>query len=129
MSSVTSTPDAGSPGHPGLHDRLMGWLLRNALASFVLNGTLRVTTAGGETFTVGDGSGKPLAVRFASRSAQLGALLDPDLKVGEAYMDGTLVVEEGTVADLLALALSQDRSARPTRWAKDAFLHECPESS
>jgi cyclopropane-fatty-acyl-phospholipid synthase len=117
MSSVTSTPDAGSPGHPGLHDRLMGWLLRNALASFVHNGTLRVTTAGGETFTVGDGSGKPLAVRFASRSAHLGAL-----KVGEAYMDGTLVVEEGTVADLLALALSQDRSAKPTRWAKPQWL-------
>ena len=122
MSSMISTTGAGTPGHPGLHDRLMGWILRTAFASFIHTGTLRVTTVGGETFTVGDGSGKPLAIRFTSRSAQLGTLLDPDLKVGEAYMDGTLLVEEGTVADLLALALSQDRSARPTRWAKPQWL-------
>jgi cyclopropane-fatty-acyl-phospholipid synthase len=100
----------------------MGWLLRSAFASFIHSGTLRVTMTGGETFTVGDGSGEPLAIRFASCAAQRGTLLDPDLKVGEAYMDGTLVIEEGTIADLLALALSQDRSARPTRWAKPQWL-------
>lgn len=122
MSSITSDPGGHALRPPAFHDRLMGWLLRNAFASFIHTGTLRVTTVGGETFTVGDGSGKPLAIRFASRSAQLGTLLDPDLKVGEAYMDGTLLVEEGTVADLLALALSQDRSARPTRWAKPQWL-------
>ena len=80
MSSITSTPSARTPGHSGLHDRLMDWLLRNAFASFMHTGNLRVTTTSGETFTVGNGSGKPLAIRFASRSAQLGTLLDPDLK-------------------------------------------------
>jgi cyclopropane-fatty-acyl-phospholipid synthase len=122
MRDTPSATGVRTPGHPGLRDRLMGWLLRNAFGSFIRSGTLQVTTAGGETFTVGDGSGKPLAIRFASRSAQLGTLLDPDLKVGEAYMGGTLLVEEGAVADLLALALSQDRSARPTRWAKPQWL-------
>ena len=32
-------------------------------------------------------------------------LLDPELKLGEAYMDGTLVVEQGSIADLLDLVL------------------------
>ena len=35
-------------------------------------------------------------------------LLDPELKLGEAYMDGTLVVEQGSIADFLHLAMSQD---------------------
>src|SRR5262249_3786640 len=45
-------------------------------------------------------------------------LLDPELQVGEAYMNGTLVVERGTIADFLALALSQDTSGKPPRWAQ-----------
>jgi cyclopropane-fatty-acyl-phospholipid synthase len=96
---------------------VMDRLLRSALTSFVHTGSLRVTTAGGAIFTVGDGSGTPLAIRFVSSAAQFGVLVDPDLRFGEVYMNGGVVVEEGSIADLLALALSQDRSGRPTRWA------------
>jgi cyclopropane-fatty-acyl-phospholipid synthase len=93
-------------------------LLQSALESFIHTGTLRVAMAEGDQFTVGDGTGKPFAIRFTSPAAQMGVLLDPDLKFGEAYMDGLLVVDEGSIADVLALALSQDRSGKPTRWAK-----------
>lgn len=110
----------------GLASMVWNWLvvrlLRRALASFIGTGTLRVTTAGGEVFTLGDGGGKLLAIRFASSAAQLGVLLDPDLRFGEAYTDGTLVIEEGSIADILALALSQGRSGGPTRWAKPQWL-------
>ena len=34
-------------------------------------------------------------------------LLDPELKLGEAYMDGTFVVDEGSIADFVALAVSK----------------------
>ena len=112
--------------HPGYTSAAWNWvmaeLLRCAFASFVHTGQLRVTTAAGDVFTVGDETGKPLAIRFGSTAAQLGALLDPDLKFGEAYMDGTLILEEGSVADLLAMFLSQDRSGNPTRWAKPQWL-------
>jgi cyclopropane-fatty-acyl-phospholipid synthase len=103
-------------------NRLIARVLERALGSFIHSGSLRVITAGGDIFTVGDGSGKPLAIRFASVAAELGVLLDPDLKFGEAYMDGTLLVEEGTIADVLALALSQDRSSNPTGWAKPQWF-------
>jgi len=82
-------------------DRLLEAILRR----FVRRGTLRITTAHGHTFTVGDGSGPPIAIRFATAAAQRGVMLDPELKLGEAYMDGTLVMEQGTVSDLLHLSV------------------------
>ena len=60
-----------------------------------------MTTPDGQVFTFGDGTGKPATIRFTSRPTLRQVLLDPELKFGEAYMDGTLVVEEGTIADVL----------------------------
>jgi cyclopropane-fatty-acyl-phospholipid synthase len=65
--------------------------------------------ASGQTCTFGDGSRNPVAVRFTSAAAQHGVLLDPELRLGEAYMDGTLIIEQGSIADLLALLLTQER--------------------
>jgi cyclopropane-fatty-acyl-phospholipid synthase len=61
---------------------------------------LRVTTVAGNNFTVGDRTGPSLALRFTSRTAELGILVDPELRFGEAYMSGTLIVEEGSIADV-----------------------------
>ncbi len=62
----------------------MDWLLRVALATLVQRGNLRVITATGSTFTVGDGTGDPVAVRFTTSRAQRAALLHPELKLGES---------------------------------------------
>jgi cyclopropane-fatty-acyl-phospholipid synthase len=98
-------------------DRLLVIFLRR----FIHRGCLTVTTAGGRTCTFGDGTGPPIAVRFNSATAQHAVLLDPELKLGEAYMDGTVVVEQGSIADLLALLFSQGRfGAR--NWAVPRFL-------
>jgi cyclopropane-fatty-acyl-phospholipid synthase len=72
-------------------------------------GNLRVTTARGSTFTCGDGSGSVVAIRFTSRAAERGIITDPELKFGEAYMDGGIVVDEGSIADVLAVVLGQRR--------------------
>ena len=50
----------------------MGRLLRLVLERLVGAGNLRVTTAAGTAFMVGDGSGRPVAIRFTSRAAELG---------------------------------------------------------
>jgi len=100
----------------------MDRLLHRILATLIQNGTLRVTTARGRTFTVGDGTGEPIAVRFTTTAAQLGVVLDPDLRLGEAYMDGTFVIEEGSITDLLALALSQDSSGSPPHWTSPQWI-------
>src|SRR6187551_4106901 len=85
----------------------MDRLLQFLLSRFIRRGTFKVTTSRGRTITCGDATGTPVAVRFTTRAAELGILLDPELKFGEAYMDGTLVVEQGTIADVLAITLGQ----------------------
>jgi cyclopropane-fatty-acyl-phospholipid synthase len=100
----------------------MGRLLKSIFSSFIRRGNLRITTAHGTTFTLGDGTGEPVAVRFLSTSAELGVLIDPELKLGEAYMEGTLVMERGSIADLLTIVLSQDYSKGLPGWAQPAWL-------
>jgi cyclopropane-fatty-acyl-phospholipid synthase len=93
-------------------DRLLIILLRQ----FIRRGSIKLTTAAGNTYTLGDGSGPPVAVRFTTAKAQRAVLLDPELKLGEAYMDGTFVVEQGSIADVVAILLRQDRIRAPN-WA------------
>ena len=96
-------------------DASLDWLLATFLRRFIRNGSLTVTTAAGKTYTFGDGSGPPVAVRFTSVKAQRSVLFNPQLRLGEAYMDGTLVVDRGSIGDLLAVLLRQDHIA-PPRW-------------
>jgi cyclopropane-fatty-acyl-phospholipid synthase len=95
-------------------DRLLVWLLRR----FVRRGTLRFTTARGSVFSVGDGTGPLAAIRFMTKAAERGVLFDPELKLGESYVDGKLRVEEGTIADLLAIVLGQTNDGMPPGWAR-----------
>jgi cyclopropane-fatty-acyl-phospholipid synthase len=83
----------------------MDRLLRVVCQTLFCTGDLRVTTAAGSTFSCGDGSGTPVAIRFASRAAEWRILADPDLRLGEAYMDGGFVVEQGSIAEFLDLAV------------------------
>jgi len=88
-------------------------LLAVLMDRFIRRGSLKVTTAAGKTYTLGDGTGPALAVRFTSARAQQAVLLDPELKLGEAYMNGTFVVERGSIADVLELIFRQDRISVP----------------
>jgi cyclopropane-fatty-acyl-phospholipid synthase len=88
------------------------------LQRLIRRGTVHVTTATGRTYTFGDGSGRPVAVRFTTAAAQRAVMLDPELKLGEAYMDGTFAVDQGSIADVLAVLLGQDRSGAPPSWAR-----------
>ena len=99
-------------------DRLLQFLLE----TFIRRGTFRVTTSRGTVLTFGDGTGQPVSVRFASRAAEWGILLDPELKFGESYMNGTFVVDQGSIADVLAICLGQKSEvphwARPQEWLR-----------
>jgi cyclopropane-fatty-acyl-phospholipid synthase len=94
----------------------MNGLVRVALKRFVRAGNLRITTARGTTYTLGDGTGAPVALRFATAKAERGVILDPELKLGESFMEGTLIVEQGTIADVLGIL--QGPAARPPIWAR-----------
>jgi cyclopropane-fatty-acyl-phospholipid synthase len=98
----------------------MDRLLRFLLKTFVRRGTFRVTTSRGTVLNFGDGTGQPVSVRFTSRAAEWGILLDPELKFGEAYMNGTFVVEQGSIADVLAIMLGQNSEI--PHWARPQNL-------
>ncbi|MGE0565793.1 MAG: class I SAM-dependent methyltransferase [Pseudolabrys sp.] len=97
-------------------DRLLQFLFRG----FIRRGNFQLTTSRGTTFTLGDGTGERVAVRFTSRAAEWALLLDPELKLGEIYTDGDFVVERGTIADVLAIALGQPLEA--PNWARPQWL-------
>ena len=91
-------------------------LLRHFLSRFIRRGSITFTTSGGESFTCGDGTGQPVAVRFRTTEAERHLLLDPELAIGEIYTDGDFIVENGSIADLLAVALDQPDML--PRWSK-----------
>ncbi len=93
-------------------DRLLLIFLRR----YIRRGSFKVTMARGTTHSFGDGSGPLVAVRFTTAAAQRAVLFDPELKLGETYMDGSLVVEQGSIADVLEILLRQGRW-RASDWA------------
>jgi cyclopropane-fatty-acyl-phospholipid synthase len=94
----------------------MDRLLRFFLQTFVRRGSLHVTLADRTSFTCGNGSGPVIRIRFTSKAAQRHIVLDPDMAFGECYMDGTLVIENAKIVELLDLVLGQPAFA-PV-WAK-----------
>jgi cyclopropane-fatty-acyl-phospholipid synthase len=91
-------------------------LLRGLLTKFICRGSISFTTASGAKFTCGDGSGEPVHARFVTEEAERRILLNPELALGEAYMDGSFVVERGTIADALAILMGQPEAL--PRWAR-----------
>jgi cyclopropane-fatty-acyl-phospholipid synthase len=45
-------------------------------------------------------------------------LVDPELRFGEAYVKGNVVVERGSIADVLAIVLGQPEKAKPPSWTR-----------
>ncbi len=94
----------------------MDRLLRFFLSQFIRRGSVTFTTATGATFSCGDGTGQPVAVRFLTAEAERHLLLDPELALGEIYTDGVFIMEKGSIADLLEVVLGQPDMV--PRWSK-----------
>lgn len=96
-------------------DRILELVLRR----IVKTGTLQIITQSGRRLEFGDGTGTLVVARFVDAAAQRAFLLDPDLKFGELYMEERLVVEQGTLYDLIyVLVDNQSRITPPAlyRW-------------
>ncbi|MCF3641680.1 cyclopropane-fatty-acyl-phospholipid synthase family protein [Rhizobium sp. TRM95111] len=85
------------------------------LGRIVVRGRLELVDPDGACRRFGDGAGQAVRVRLADAAAGAEIAADPALKLGEAYMDGRLVMEEGNVFDLLSLLRRNDlrRAATP----------------
>jgi len=85
--------------------RKMFVLLDQALDHVVKKGTLFVTDEKGRPHSYGDGTGSPVRFRVTDRLTSVKLALDADLYLGETYMNGGIVLEQGSIYDLLALLL------------------------
>ncbi len=63
------------------------------LDRLISHGNLSLVDASGAVRTFGDGSGKPVTMRLHKKHLEWELGLNPYLKLGEAYMDGTLIIE------------------------------------
>ena len=70
---------------------------------FVRVGTLRIVDADGQLHVYAATAEPKVTIRLTKRRLHWALFLNPELRVGEAYMDQTLIVEEGTLRDLLLL--------------------------
>ncbi|NTF86295.1 class I SAM-dependent methyltransferase [Agrobacterium rhizogenes] len=81
----------------------MASALFSLVKKLVRKGSLKLTLASGETHMIGDRSGETVAVRIADQQAEDAVARDPTLKLGEMYMEGRFILEQGDIYDFLAL--------------------------
>ncbi len=91
-------------------------LFSAVLKSIIRNGSLRLIDGGGRVHLYGNGSPPHCAVRLHARHLDYTLALNPELSIGEAYMNGILTVEEGTLYDVLEIAAKNFRNFERMRW-------------
>ena len=76
-------------------------LIARFLQSVIRSGDLRLIDAGGKEWRFGDGGAPRSTIRLHDKRLHARLLTNPKLHLGEAYMDGSLTIEEGTLYDLI----------------------------
>jgi cyclopropane-fatty-acyl-phospholipid synthase len=81
-------------------------ILATMLKHLIRRGSLRVTFSNNIIKSYGDGTGPLVHIELTDSAAERRIALDPDLGLGECYMDGTLQLRHGAIFDLLTLAMT-----------------------
>lgn len=98
------------------------------IAETIRRGMLVIEDPDGQRYQAGDGSGQKIHLRIESWDMVFRLAVNPDLALGEGYMDGEIILIEGSVHDLLDLIFQNLKTAeapgmaRATR-AAFRFLH------
>jgi cyclopropane-fatty-acyl-phospholipid synthase len=90
-------------------------LLDAMLKRLIRYGELEVVDARGRRRRFGRPPGRRIVMRLLDRPLERELAFQPSLALGEGYMDGRLVLEEGDVAELLLLAADNVQRGFP-RW-------------
>ena len=84
-------------------------LIGRLIDKLLKRGSITIVMPDGSRQTYGPGGGGSLTVRLADRKVAFDIIKNPRLGVGEAYMDGRLTIEDGTILDLLELVTGSVR--------------------
>ena len=134
MSNSETSPDEQFELHDGARQlprlgpgRAVMWLLAKLLSRLVRNGHLTVIDPCCGTWRFGGGDGPAVSVRLTDKALPAQLLANPSLALGEAYMDGTLRIETGSLRDLLSICMADLDAVdalpgKRIRQGLDAFL-------
>jgi cyclopropane-fatty-acyl-phospholipid synthase len=78
-------------------------LLGRLLTRVIKNGRLELIDANGQHHIFEGKSGPRVTIKLTDAKLHYRLFLNPELHAGEAYMDGTLVIEQGILRDFLLL--------------------------
>ena len=81
-------------------------IFERVLKKLVKTGNLTVTDWKNRVTTYGDGKGKPIHIHFGTAATARKIAFDPDLYLGECFMNGDFAVLKGTIYDFIDLALT-----------------------
>src|ERR1700760_4896463 len=84
-------------------------LIGRLIDQLLTKGSITLKEPGKPPRTYGAGGGKHLTVRFTDRKVAFDVVRNPALRFGEAYMDGRVVIEDGTILDLLEMVVGANR--------------------
>ena len=87
-------------------------LLSRLLERTVRVGTLEVIGADGARHVFSGAPGPEVTIRLHDRALHYKLFFNPELYLGEAYMDGTLTIEKGTLSALVEIAATNLRFAQ-----------------
>jgi cyclopropane-fatty-acyl-phospholipid synthase len=90
--------------------------LQHFLRKVIRDGDLAVRLPSGEVLRLGDGTGPPVAVAITSSRWVARLATRPSMALGEAYMDGGLTLETGSIHDLVDL-IGRNARHRPLKRA------------
>jgi cyclopropane-fatty-acyl-phospholipid synthase len=84
----------------------------------VRTGDLVVVDSAGHIHRYGDRTGDQIAIRLADRRLERQLVLDPELALGEGYMQGRLQIDDGDAYGLVALLMRNLTERGLPRWSR-----------
>ncbi len=95
-------------------------LFTKMVNTLVKTGTLTIKMPSGEMQTFGNGTAPKVTVHLTQSSLLRKLILNPELAMGEAYMDQTMIIENDDVRGLLTLAIRNNELGNQIWWQKFA---------
>lgn len=96
-------------------------LLERLIVKLVKTGNLSVSLPSGKTIQSGDPSAREVSIALHDPALPRKLILNPELALGEAYMDETLTIEKGDLVDLLTLLIRNNRRGNLPGWQRVAM--------
>ena len=84
-------------------------IISRLIGTLLTRGRITLVQPNGSRETYGPGGGKELTVRFTDKRVAFDLVRNPRLNFGQTYMDGRLIIEDGTILDLMEMITGANR--------------------